>query len=428
MHYALIAIGSRGDVQPFIALAIGLIRHGHPVTLLAHENFKPLVESYQIDFHPLTGNPEHWLQAPEGRRLLQSGNTPRMLRYLHRCYQKIQPQLNQDPLEGCQPADVLVTSALGVAWVSCIAEKTGKRWAMIQLSFPIDSTSACPFAGLDYLNSPAYNRWTYRFIRWVFWHQAKRGVKGFRQSLGLPRLQGSIFDKAVSDRVLTLYAVSPALMPRPKDWEANIQVTGFLSVPPHPTAAHVPERAPETLPATLPESLAPWLQAGGPPVYIGFGSMPIPDPALFIRVLEELLTRTSHRYILCTGWTVPPDCPTHSRLFVVPSINHEWLLPQCKAAVIHGGAGTLAATLRAGIPPVIVSIYGDQHWWGKYVEKKKLGRHIPFKRLNTKRLIAALDSVLAPSVTKKVTAVARQLKGEDGVGDTVAELERYFSR
>jgi sterol 3beta-glucosyltransferase len=241
MHYALIAIGSRGDTQPFIALSLGLIRRGHRVTLLAHENFQSLKDSYNIAFHPLAGNPEQMLQSPEARRLLQSGNTPRLLRYLHRCYQKIQHQLNQDLLDGCQPADALVTSAIGVPWVSCIAEKTGKRWTIIQLNFPTDTTSAFPFAGLDYGNFPAYNRLTYRLIRSAFWRPIKRAVNDFRRSLGLPLLRKSIFDKATSDRILTLYAVSPALLPRPGDWHMNRQLTGFLQVPPNPETARVPE-------------------------------------------------------------------------------------------------------------------------------------------------------------------------------------------
>jgi sterol 3beta-glucosyltransferase len=155
--------------------------------------------------------------------------------------------------------------------------------------------------------------------------------------------------------------------------------------------------------------------------------MPIPDPALFIRVLRELLTRTGNRYILCIGWTAAFELPHDPRLFTVSSINHEGLLPQCKAAIIHGGAGTLAATLKAGTPPVIVSIFGDQHWWGRLIEKKELGRHIPFKRLSPNRLIAALDRVLSPPVTQNVEAISRLLKAEDGVGEAVEQLERYFA-
>lgn len=383
---------------------------------------------------------------------------------------------------------MLVTGALGIAQVSTIAEKTGKKWAMIQLSFPTDTTSAFPFAGLDWLNFPAYNRFTYRVFRSFAWRQAKRGVNTFRSSLGLAPLRESIFDKAVSDRTLTLYAVSPALLPRPADWHPNIRVTGFLTLPSQtfhstqpvqpgqstqPAASDKTSGFPGSLPASTSksasktannlEALSRWLSAGDKPIYIGFGSIPIPDPALFIHVLRELLTRTDHRFLFCSGWSdlpglssdlrqfTQPNFPAASRLFITPATDHEWLFPQCNAAIIHGGAGTLAATLRAGVPPIIISIFGDQHWWGKLIEKKSLGRHLPFKQLSSGKLIAAIQSVLSPTtsqhahspsitrtlhtpttqpflsalIAQNLAVLARQLNREDGLQNLFTTLEQY---
>jgi sterol 3beta-glucosyltransferase len=416
MHYGIIAIGSRGDVQPFVALSVGLIRRGHRVTLLAHENFKSFVEGFSIDFYPLTGSAEEMIHDPKGLRLLQSGNTLKLLRYIHERGLAVQDRVNRDLWEGCQPADVLVTSVLGVPWVSCIAEKTGKRWAIIQLSFPTTPTRAFPFAGMDVVNFPVYNLLTYRLIRSFYWRQIKAAVNEFRRSIGLPQLKHSIFDKAASDHILTLYAVSPVLLPRPADWDPDTQVTDFLSLPSPPVDGT----------AATAKDLMDWLDDGERPIYIGFGSMPIPDPALFMRVLQELLARTPHRYIFCQGWSQLADYPTDSRLYVVPTADHAWLLPQCRAAVIHGGVGTLAATLQAGVPPVIVSIFGDQNWWGKRIERMQLGRHLSFKRLSADKLIAAIDSVLSPAVRQNLETVAFQLQGEDGLKATIEKMERYF--
>jgi len=416
MHYGIVAIGSRGDVQPFVALSLGLIRRGHRVTLLAHENFKSFVEGFSIDFYSLTGSTEEMVNDPKGLRLLQSGNTLKLLRYIHERGLAVQDRVNRDLWEGCQAADVLVTSVLGVPWVSCIAEKMGKRWAMIQLSFPTTPTRAFPFAGWDLVNFPAYNLLTYQVIRSFFWHQVKPAVSEFRTSLGLAPLKRSIFDKAASDHILTLYAVSPVLLPRPADWNADTQVTGFLSLPSPPVHRT----------AATAKDLMDWLASGEKPIHIGFGSMPIPDPVLFIRILQELLARTPHRYIFCRGWSQLSDCPRDSRLYVVPTADHAWLLPQCRAAVIHGGVGTLAAALQAGIPPVIVSIFGDQHWWGKRVEQMQLGRHLPFKRLSTDKLIGAIHSVFSPAVMQNLETVALQLRGEDGLEGAIEKLERYF--
>src|SRR6185312_1121195 len=119
MHYGIVAIGSRGDVQPFVALSLGLILRGHRVTLLAHENFKSFVEGFSIDFYSLTGSTEEMVNDPKGLRLLQSGNTLKLLRYIHERGLAVQDRVNRDLWEGCQAADVLVTSVLGVPWVSC---------------------------------------------------------------------------------------------------------------------------------------------------------------------------------------------------------------------------------------------------------------------------------------------------------------------
>ena len=421
LHYGIIAIGSRGDVQPFVALSLGLLRKGNRVTLMAHENFRSFVQDHGIDFHPLAGSTEEILQSPEAVRHLQTGNTFRLLRSIHERGGKWQTQMNRDLWEGCLRPEVLVTGALGIHWISSIAEKMGKRWAVIQLSFPTNATREFPFAGFDFpafdfFKFPAYNRATFRLLRSFFWRRVKTSVNEHRQSLGLPALQQSIFDKALSDHILTCYAVSPALLRRPADWDDNIQVTGFLSMP------ALSNNASKNIPGKLLE----WLGTGDRPIYIGLGSMPIPDPALFTQVLAALLARTDHRYIFCEGWSWLPEVPTDPRLFVVPSIPHEWLFPRCRAAIIHGGVGTLAAALRAGIPTVVLSIFGDQHWWGKFIQKRKLGAHIPFKRLSTKKLIAAIQDVFSPEIAQNLSGLAGELKGEDGLQNTIASLEEYF--
>jgi len=309
-----------------------------------------------------------------------------------------------------------VTGALGIHWVSSIAEKMGKRWAIIQLSFPTNATREFPFAGFDFLRFPAYNRATFWLFRSFFWGRVRTAVNDHRRSLGLPALKQSIFDKAESDQILTCYAVSPALLKRPSDWETHIKVTGFLILPNQSNG----------LSENVPREWIEWLHRGEKPVYIGFGSMPIPDPALFTRILRELLTRTSYRFIFCQGWSALPDLPQDSRLLVIPSIPHEWLFPQCQAAIIHGGVGTLAAALRAGVPTVVLSIFGDQHWWGKLIRKRRLGCHIPFKRLTTEKLVAAIQNVLAPEIAQNLARLAEELNGEDGLRNAVERLGEYF--
>jgi UDP:flavonoid glycosyltransferase YjiC (YdhE family) len=418
MHYGIVAIGSRGDVQPFVALALGLKERGHRTTVFAQENFKDFIEGYGIDYYQLYGNTEELLHTDEGRQILRTGNALTLLRYLRKAADKMQARINMDILSyGLQP-DALVSSALGMAWVDALAEKWNKKWVVIQLTFPVTPTREFPFAGLDYFNFPAYNLFTYWLLQTVFWNLNKKQLNAFRRLLDLAPLKKSMYKKFESARVPVLYSISRFLVPRPLDWGAEIDITGFMVLTSDKRRNHKMD--------PVAKGLSEWLQAGEPPVYVGFGSMPVPDPAAFAIMLNQLLTRTGHRFIFCQGWSVLPELTQNSRLHVVKYIDHEWLLPQCKAAIIHGGVGTVAAVLRACIPLVVLSVFGDQAWWGKLVDKRKIGVHIPFKKASAEKLAAAVSLALSPDRSGNAREIGRRIRREDGLARTIQRLETYF--
>jgi sterol 3beta-glucosyltransferase len=370
MHYGLIAIGSRGDVQPFVSLALGLKERNHRVSLIAHENFKEFVESFGLEFKPLTGSVEEILHSPEAKKVIQTGSSITILKYIEKIGRKNQTQINRDIIRGSEQVDVMVSSALAVLWVDVIAEKTNRKWATIQLSFPVTPTDAYPFAGMDYFNFPVFNRFTYWLLLNLYWKFNKQAVNDFRNSLGLPGLKKSAIQKMAEENRPVIYCVSPVLIPRPSDWKENIQITGFLTPLRRNRESNELEQ--------VSEEFCTWLRRGDKPIYIGLGSMPVPDPEKFNEILSSLLKRTTHRFIFCYGWSRLSNAPVSDRLFCLSRVNHEWLFPQCKTAIIHGGSGTLAAVLKAQIPVIITSIFGDQPWWGKLMEKKKSGSISPF--------------------------------------------------
>jgi sterol 3beta-glucosyltransferase len=134
------------------------------------------------------------------------------------------------------------------------------------------------------------------------------------------------------------------------------------------------------------------------PIYLGFGSIPVPDPSKFIHILGELLQGTSYRFVICQGWSHLDDLPENPRLMVVSSANHDWLFPRCQAAIIHGGVGTMAAALRAKIPVVIASIFADQPFWGKQIQTWGFGVHLPFWHWTTQKLHAAIRKTETPEL------------------------------
>ena len=131
--------------------------------------------------------------------------------------------------------------------------------------------------------------------------------------------------------------------------------------------------------------------------------------------------------MFCTGWSQFDNLPTHSNLFVTKYVNHEAILPQCKVGIFHGGAGTLATMLRNNLPVVIVSFYTDQPTWGKIVEHRKLGVHIPVKSLTTDRLISAIQLAQTDEIKNNVLTVGQVIRSENGLDNAINELEKYFN-
>jgi UDP:flavonoid glycosyltransferase YjiC (YdhE family) len=418
MHFGIFTYGSRGDVQPFIALSLGLLGQGHQVSLFAPENFKDFVESYGVPFSPLHGNVDEALHSPEGLRVLKTGNALSFLRFMQKATEKTQPLVNRDMLSGCEKVDVMITGSICHVWISCIAEKLNKRWGLISLSFPVTTTKKFPFAGLAFFNNPLYNRFSYRIVQTMFWRFNKKGINKFRQALSLPGLKTNIVDEINYKNILNLYAVSPSLIPRPQDWPGNSDVTGCFVLPPEKRRNHTVDR--------VPNGLAEWLQDKGKPVYIGLGSMPVPDPGLFNRMVNEILLTTDHRILFCRGWSLDADLPQHPNLFIIDHADHGWLLSQCKVAVIHGGAGTVAAVLRAKIPVIVASIFADQPWWGKMMEDRKLGVHIPFRKLKARSLLEAIEKTQTAEIQKNAIGIGERIKDENGVKWALESINNYF--
>ncbi|WP_158288523.1 glycosyltransferase [Mucilaginibacter psychrotolerans] len=419
MHYAICTYGTRGDVQPYIALALGLMHRGNQVTVLAPENFKDFVEGYSVHFYPLHGDAEAILQSEEGQRVLKTGNIVAILKYMQEAGRQIQPIVNQDLLTGCAEADVLISSVLAVIWVRTIAEKLGKKWGLVQLNPPSAPTKEFPFAGLAFINWGPYNRFTYWLLGKLYWQFNKDELNKFRASLDLTAFTLADMKNDATANHLDLYAFSPQLIRQPADWNSNTRITGFLTLPPKIREANKAE--------TLPTGLVEWLQHPDKPVYIGFGSMPLPDVDKITAILQEINQATNLRVLFCKGWSQIPKLQSHPNLFVVDKINHQWLLPQCKAAVIHGGAGTLAAVLKAKIPVIISSVFGDQVWWGDIIRKKKLGLHIPFKQLTVAKLIKAIKLSQSEEIKRNAAETGEAINQEDGLKTALDAIESYFA-
>ncbi|SHN19804.1 glycosyltransferase [Mucilaginibacter sp. OK098] len=419
MNIGIFTYGTRGDIQPYIALALGLIDKDHQVIIAAPENFKELVEGFGIAFHPLHGNAEEGMNSPEGQSVLQTENTIKLMKYFFKVLHEIRVPLRKSYIEGINKIDFIIANAATLPITYAIAEKQNKRIALTYFMPPVVPTTEFPLGDFDFLNFPWYNKLTYKLAHVFFWKFVKRETNEFRQELGLPALKENLIDYIGKQKPLDLYCLSPSLIPQPKDWDDNHKITGFLTVPEKRIAGHFPDESPI--------ELNNWLQQGDKPIYMGFGSNGVGNTEKFINILNTILNKTNERIIFCTGWSLFKNLPQHKNLFVTKYVNHEAVLPKCKVGIFHGGAGTLAAMLRHNLPVIIISFYTDQPTWGKIIERMKLGVHIPVKKLNADKLISALTKVQSSEIKNCVAIIGQQIRNETGLENAVNEIEKYFN-
>ena len=413
MKYGIITSGSRGDVQPFISLALTLIQRGHEVTLVAPENFQSFVEGYGIKYLPVTGDVQSMINSPKALKILQGGSLFKFFYHLQKMTKESSTQASRDVLEACSHFDNIITAVLPLPIVYSIAEKYHKKCAVIFLSLPPIPTKEFPFHVFGTKGHPLINKASYRVTRLAYTMVSKK-INTFRKEIGLP--QKDVMNACLRSNMLALVAVSKELVKQPTDWPSNSHVTGFFYMQEKAREKHTIDQ--------IPAGLEQWLQQGEQPIYIGFGSIPIPNPEVFYQVLNSILAKK--RVVFCQGWSVLKELPKHPNLFVTQYINHDWLLPRCSAAIIHGGIGTVGAVMRTGIPLIIISVLADQPINGKMIEEKKIGYHIPFKQLTSARLLQAINATQNPTIKEHCKTVAATIRQEDGTGKAAQLIEAYF--
>ena len=280
-------------------------------------------------------------------------------------------------------------------------------------------TTRFPAMGFPVLPlGPKYRWLTYQLIRKILLMMSKR-VKKWRTQHGLaPRSPGLRMRLPDGRPIPALHGFSRHLIPRPKDWPETAIVTGFWFL----------NQAEDWNP---PRALTEFLSRGKPPVYFGFGSIFGRDPKMVTQIILEAVRRTGVRAILARGWGgIEPSCaaPSESLMFI-EGAPHSWLFPQVSAVVHHGGCGTTHAGLLAGKPNIICPFFGDQPFWGRHVERLKVGPSpIPQKCLTVGSLCHAIDTAMNDSTMRENAAViGRRLRRENGISNAVAFITQWMN-
>jgi len=411
---AIMAMGSRGDVQPYIALGKGLKAAGHFVRLITHQNFERLVTSHGLEFYPVKGDVQAVIESPEMLKLLEQGNFLAINAHTAKLVQDAAHDWAQDGIAACRGIDLLVAGVGGLYLSIALAQKLNIRFLQAYI-FPFTPTTAFPAIVLPQSISRlggTVNRLSHHLFRQMMW-------QGFRQADRLARQQvlnlppapfwGS-YNSAALRQYPTLYGFSSSVIPQPSDWQ-NTQVTGYWFL----------DAAADWTP---PAALMKFLNSGKPPVYIGFGSMGSRKPAATAALVLAALDRSGQRGILLSGWGGLSQANLPDTVLMVESIPHSWLFPRMAAVVHHGGAGTTAAGLRAGVPSIVIPFFGDQLFWGQRVAKLGVGTApIPRKQLTVELLAQAIDRAVTDLVMIRQAAnLGAKIQAEDGIAHAVAVI------
>lgn len=426
MRVTIVTLGTLGDVAPYLGLGAGLVARGHRVRLATYERYAEAIAAAGLEHHVLPGDPARLMKSEITQRLSRtSGRVTVYAREQEKLMRAIaeKARLVMDgAIEACRGSDLIVYSLTAV-FAASIAEAKGLP-AVQAFVVPVTPTRAfgpllakrqrSRFGGLGNLATHLVYGWLLdKPSRWI--HDRWR-----RESLDLPPMplrfpfgRGPLTE-ARHRRWPLLYGISPSVLPKPADWGEWIEVSGFW---PQPISDDW----------TPPDDLAAFLDAGEPPICVGFSSVGSGDAQRTTQVVHQALSRLGRRALVLSGWGAIDDADLASpNVHVARHVPHAWLAPRVAAMVHAGGAGTSHEVFRAGVPSVIVPYTGDQFFWARRAEA--LGTAPPalsWWDLTADQLAGAMEAVLdEPRYRQAASDLAGRIAQEDGVARAVTAIER----
>lgn len=327
LNITMLIVGSRGDVQPFIAYALGLQKEGHKVRIATHELHREFVSSWNLEFFPLAGNPRDLMKLCVENDMFSYG----FFKEGRKNFMVFIEELLESTWKACKEGtDVIIQNPPAMGGVH-IAEKLEiPIFTAFTMPWTRTATFPHPFAIPSIPMGSGYNYSSYLAIEHAMWQPLRSKFNTFREKIGLPPiLIGNGGASILHDRQIPhLYCWSPSVLPKPDDWPNYISVTGYWFLD-----------SPEVW--KPPEELVEFLKNGSKPIYIGFGSVTVSNPDQFTQIIIDALTKTKQRAILVKGWGGIANIQYPNNVFAIDSVPHDFLFPLMAAVIHHGGAGKI---------------------------------------------------------------------------------------
>ncbi|MEU4114500.1 glycosyltransferase [Kitasatospora sp. NPDC028055] len=413
MRILIATAGSRGDVAPFTGLGVRLRAAGHQVAVATHATFADSVRAAGLEFRPLPVDPRAELASAEGRRLLRAGSGPGVVLQLLRLGRRFMPALGDGIADATAlGTDLLLTTSTTSALGQVAAEAAGIPTIGLYLQ-PLSPTRefAPAVTGARSLGR-AGNLLAGHAVQAATDQLFVPAVRGLRRRLGLAPMG---IARARRDHPV-LHGFSPRVVPRPTDWHPRLDVAGYWW-----PAGHADWQPPQRL--------LDFLAAGPPPVFVGFGSLVVPDPERLTATVIAAARTARVRLLLQSGWSglAAEDSET---VLTIGDTPHDWLFPRTAAVVHHAGAGTTAATLRSGTPAVPVPAQLDAPFWSARLTALGVSPGpVPLRGLTAAHLATSIRQALdAPHYRTRARSVAAALATEDGAAKVLAAVEATGDR
>jgi len=407
MKVTFLTLGSRGDVQPYVALSKELIKNGHEALICTGETFKSFIEENGVGFHKAASDLMAIMESEEGRKVFNGGNYNifKMLKFSKEIIKPLYRKSMDDFLEASKGSDMIIyhPKALGAVDIADYLNIPCICMSPVPIMYPI--TEFPNFAISSKGNfGPFINKLTYKAIS--FSESSFIGdINDFRRELlNLPqRKTGELTFKLKDKNIPIIYPISPFLFQEVKSWKDRVFLSGFFFL--------------SLNEEKLDERLEHFLKSGDKPIVISFSSMPLKNPTLFKEKLVKAIKETNNRAVILTG-TSGMKFEDESDIFAVEKAPHRLIFRRAKGIIHHGGVGTMAEALISGAPQLIMPFTVDQPFWANRLYIKGYS----IKPLREKDLkITDLANALKEMENKKYIDNAKNIK-------TIIEAEKGLEK
>jgi sterol 3beta-glucosyltransferase len=421
MKIAITTVGTRGDLQPYIALGLGLKAAGHEVLIVSAKNEAAFVQDYGLNFFALNVDIQKLMEGNDVQEMAKGNNPIKFIVSHLKGSKKLKALMVATQAEiwkACQAADVIIFHP-GMPIGFFIAKQLAKISVMAN-PFPVVSTSNYP--SILFYTMPrfgkAFNVFTHFIFQKLFWALSKPAIKQFWNTTIKTKMDFSVsaIQQQIQSGMPVLNGYSELFFSHSNKWSNNIKTTGSWLI--ETEANFVP-----------PKGLVQFIEKAEPPIYIGFGSMKDVDSFnVTFKMIAEALVITKQRAVVALGWSKFNYAePIPENIFLIESIPHSWLFPKMKMVIHHGGAGTTAAGLTAGKPTIIIPHNGDQPAWGLRVYELGVGaKPIKKTKLSKDNLVTAILFAAQPEIITNAEKLGVELRKENGVEKAVRFITQQF--